>query len=132
MSRWPATISENPKVSRSEEGKPPEKRRRLSNGAKEGQSESEGSSSSVEIKTEKVKGQRRRPKPEPSLPNVSHLVAVPQRSKLIAVTAEDKCIRVFSVDDYGALSQLSERLDFHKDASLSIGSDILQGHAQAS
>ncbi|KAF2754251.1 hypothetical protein EJ05DRAFT_504348 [Pseudovirgaria hyperparasitica] len=42
-------------------------------------------------------------------PKIINLVAVNDGAHLIAVTGEDKCIRVFGVDAEGRLSELSER-----------------------
>lgn len=42
-------------------------------------------------------------------PNVIKLALSIDESHLIAVTGEDKCIRVFHIDDSGALGELSQR-----------------------
>ena len=74
----------------------PSKKRKLSEG--EAASESSESSISVEIVAERAKGQRRKAKSVQSkLPNVSHLIAAKDRKHVIAVTAEDKCIRVLEL-----------------------------------
>lgn len=94
-------------ANRSVSGEPPEKKRRLSASQEDGSSPK--SSSSVEIETERIKGQRRKPKPKPDLPNVSHLLTTRDGGHVIALTAEDKCVRVFKIDEQGRLNVLSER-----------------------
>lgn len=86
---------------------PSEKKRRLS--TSQDDVVSAESSSSVEIEIERVKGRRRKPKLEPSLPKVSHLVTTADRTHLIAITAEDKCVRVFKINEHGQLDTLGER-----------------------
>ena len=48
---------------------------------------------------------------QPSNPPVIRLAATSNGQKVIAVTGEDKCIRVFDLAADGSLTQLSERQD---------------------
>ncbi|KAL9110248.1 MAG: hypothetical protein Q9227_005155 [Pyrenula ochraceoflavens] len=109
LSRWPQHTSKHERNTNSRDGQPPEKKRRLSNGEDDVQADASDSSTSVEIKTERVKGQRRKPKPEPPLPNVSHVIAALDGT-IVTITAEDKCIRTFSITTSGALGLLAERI----------------------
>lgn len=94
----------------SREDDPPSKRRKLSPFRQYEQASSE-SSVSIEFVSQRLKGQRRKKKidPEFALPNVSHLISTADGLHVIAVTAEDKCIRVFELDAVGSLKPLSER-----------------------
>lgn len=114
LSQWPlkpsheqqkSQSSKRPSVDKeaSENGEPPGKRRRLSSPDLE-----VGSESSAEIVVDRPHGRRRKRLPS-STPNVSHIVATHDGKNLIAVTAEDKCIRVFDVGPAGHLRTLSER-----------------------
>jgi tRNA (guanine-N(7)-)-methyltransferase subunit TRM82 len=95
-------------------GEPPSKKRKLSIPGEA--AESSDSSTSVEIVAERAKGQRRKAKAiDSKLPNVSHLIAAKDQKHIIAVTSEDKCIRVFELGNVleagktGRLKLLSER-----------------------
>ncbi|KAJ9655088.1 tRNA (guanine-N(7)-)-methyltransferase non-catalytic subunit trm82 [Neophaeococcomyces mojaviensis] len=89
--------------------------------------ESEGSEASIEIKTEgrqRQKGERRKPKiPDLTLPHVSHLVTTSDGKHAIAITAEDKAVRVFSVSRKGRLRQLSSRSMPKKSCALTLTAD---------
>ena len=75
---------------------PPSKKRKVSD--QEAAADTSDSSVSVEIVAQRAKGQRRKAKSiESKLPNVSHLVAAKDQKHVIAVSAEDKCIRVFEL-----------------------------------
>lgn len=77
---------------------------------REGSELSEGSIEIVAEGKQRQKGERRKPKiPDTTLPNVSHLVATSDGRSVIAVTAEDKSVRVFRVSKKGRLRQLSSR-----------------------
>ena len=101
VSTWPAEDDDG--LSEAENGLAaskdpirPSKKRRLSDGEAAGGSSE--SSISVEIVAERAKGQRRQAKTVHSkLPNVSHLIAAKDQKHIIAITAEDKCIRVFEL-----------------------------------
>jgi tRNA (guanine-N(7)-)-methyltransferase subunit TRM82 len=83
----------------------PNKRQKLSTG-----NDGSDSSDSVEIVSERAKGQRRKAKVLTSnLPKVSHLIATTDKKHVVAVTAEDKCIRTFEINQSGGLKPLSER-----------------------
>jgi tRNA (guanine-N(7)-)-methyltransferase subunit TRM82 len=95
-------------------GESPSKKRKLS--AQGVAAESSDSSISVEIVAERAKGQRRKRKTIDSKPpNVSHLIAAKDQKHIIAVTTEDKCIRVFELGSVleqgggGKLKLLSKR-----------------------
>lgn len=92
------------------EDDPPNKRRKLSPSQHEEQNSCE-SSVSIEFASERAKGQRRKKKIacRSNLPNVSHLISTADGLHIIAVTAEDKCIRVFELNSLGNLRPLSER-----------------------
>jgi tRNA (guanine-N(7)-)-methyltransferase subunit TRM82 len=88
----------------------PPKKRRLSQSQGDKEENSPESSVSIEFVSERAKGQRRKKKIVISaLPKVSHIVATLNGRHIIAVTAEDKCIRVFSLSPSGCLRLLSER-----------------------
>lgn len=78
-----------------------------------GREGSELSDASIEIVAEgkkRQKGERRRPKiPDTTLPNVSHLAATSDGRSVIAITAEDKSVRVLTVSKNGRLRQQSSR-----------------------
>ena len=94
---------------------PSNKRRKLSPSQVEEEQESPESSVSVEFVSERVKGQRRKTKKvvKSTLPNVSHILSTRNGQYVVAVTAEDKCIRVFELEDFGRLKLLSERQGSH-------------------
>src|SRR3954454_8490590 len=86
-----ATTTQNHHIAES-----PSKKRKLSIAGEA--AESGDSSTSVEIVAERAKGQRRKAKTiDSKLPNVSHLITTKDQKHIIAVTSEDKCIRVFEL-----------------------------------
>ena len=86
----------------------PSKRRKTDNNRRD--NTSSDSSDSVEIVAQRQKGQRKRPKIAiEKLPNVSHLVTTPDKKHVVAVTAEDKSIRIFELVKGVKLSLLSKR-----------------------
>lgn len=86
------------------------KRRRLSPSQGDNEEDSPESSVSIEFVSERAKGQRREKKIVTStLPRVSHIVATLNGRHVIAITTEDKCIRVLSLSPSGCLKLLSER-----------------------
>jgi tRNA (guanine-N(7)-)-methyltransferase subunit TRM82 len=88
----------------------PSKRRKLSPSPGDKGEDSPESSASIEFVSERAKGQRRKKKIVTSaLPKVSHIVATLDGRHVIAVTAQDKCIRVFSLNSSGCLKLASER-----------------------
>ncbi|KAF2836472.1 hypothetical protein M501DRAFT_959805 [Patellaria atrata CBS 101060] len=54
-------------------------------------------------------GKKRKLSPPPGSPNILKLTLSHNRKHLVAVSSEDKCIRVFSVSEQGSLDQLSQR-----------------------
>ncbi|KAL1954988.1 hypothetical protein VTO42DRAFT_395 [Malbranchea cinnamomea] len=83
------------------EHEPPEKRRKVSSVQIEEASEKSGDSKSVSSETRKST--------EPSWTSIPILVVTKKGDHVIAVTAEDKCVRVFEISQDGKLSQLTER-----------------------
>ncbi|KAJ4345790.1 tRNA (guanine-N(7)-)-methyltransferase non-catalytic subunit trm82 [Didymosphaeria variabile] len=56
-------------------------------------------------------------------PNISHLKTTQDGQHLVAVTAEDKCIRVFQIDDQCRLEQLSQRCMAKRPSSITLTAD---------
>ena len=114
-SRWPASDNSDILEADSEangdanEDERPTKRQRVETEGQDGSRESSISVDMVTEKPERVKGQRRKPKQETPPPNVSHLIATKDGDNVIAVTAEDKCVRVFSILRDGRLRVLTQR-----------------------
>lgn len=91
---------------------PPEKKRKLSPSAEQASEES------------KHNGQETiEPKPSGTWSNIPLIVPSPTGSHIVAVTAEDKCIRVFEVGTDGSLKQLSERCMPKRPCALSLTTD---------
>jgi tRNA (guanine-N(7)-)-methyltransferase subunit TRM82 len=86
-------------------GEPPEKRRKVSS------PNDKSESSSAEFVLERPKGRRRRRPGEPALPTVAKLAVTGDSKSLVAVTAEDKCLRVFEIGARGKLRQQSQRYE---------------------
>lgn len=107
MSMWPRDEDAESSEDDTEDADRPSKRVKLDREA------SELSEASIEIVAdgkERQKGERRRPKiPNTTLPHVSHLITTSDARHAIAVTAEDKAVRVFSISRSGRLRQLSSR-----------------------
>lgn len=107
LSIWPRDENTESSDDDAEGNERPSKRVKLSRDT------SELSEASIEIVAdgkERQKGERRRPKiPNPALPHVSHLITTSDAKHAIAVTAEDKAVRVFSISRSGRLRQLSSR-----------------------
>ncbi|KAJ5157033.1 tRNA (guanine-N(7)-)-methyltransferase non-catalytic subunit trm82 [Penicillium canariense] len=96
---WPQHVEISSKVasgpkSTSEDQAPPEKRRKLS--SPETQAE--------EKPTEEILNSK-----SPSWTNIPMVLASPDGKYVVALTAEDKCIRVFSLSEDGKLQELSSR-----------------------
>ena len=115
LSRWPpadddkesAESNGKPADGRLNDGRPAKRLKTDSNGQGNTSSESEDS---IEIVAQRKKGERRKPKlASQKLPNVSHLIAVPDHDHLVSVTGEDKCLRVFKLGQDGKPDLLSER-----------------------
>ncbi|PGH19195.1 hypothetical protein AJ80_04166 [Polytolypa hystricis UAMH7299] len=113
LSSWPpqappeaqSTTTENTSGSVGSEkpssGKPPEKRRKLSQPKDQGK---EGTTQTIA-----ANGSKKSKTAAPAWSTIPILVATTSGEYVIAVTAEDKCLRVFKLDANGALSQLNER-----------------------
>ncbi|KAL8706748.1 MAG: hypothetical protein Q9201_000273 [Fulgogasparrea decipioides] len=83
---------------------PPTKRQKRSS------SDNRSESSSAEIVIEDGKSKpSKSTKPRPTTPNVVNLASTADGQFVVAVTDEDKCIRVFRLSPNGILQQLSER-----------------------
>ena len=121
LSKWPANTpgleeSSNGNVrGRDVDDDSPNKRRKISPSEGVDEQYSRESSVSIEIVSERAKGQRRKKKKivQSTLPNVSQIISTTDGRLVIAVTAEDKCIRVFELDSRGRLKPLSERKETH-------------------
>lgn len=118
LSTWPQDDHEE--SSNEDDGQePPGKRQKLdhSEHADLKRQESEASEASIEIVAEgqkRQKGERRRPKiPDLTLPNVSHLIATSDGKHAIAITAEDKAVRVYNISQRGRLRQKSSRYVYY-------------------
>jgi len=129
LSIWPRDDVESSGGEESGDEGRPAKRLKLSNGEKPslGREASEASEASIDIKVEgrpRQKGERRKPKvPDTSLPHVSHLIATSDGSHAIAITSEDKAVRVFKVSDSGKLHQVSSRPMPKKSCAISLSHD---------
>ena len=83
---------------------PPEKRRKLSS------DEVESETPSTEIVVEGQSQRRRRPKRKaPLVPSIISLCSTSDGNHVVAVTGEDKCLRVLELLHDGRLNQLSQR-----------------------
>lgn len=129
LSIWPRDDVESSGGEESRDDSRPAKRLRLDNGEKSslGREASEASEASIDIKVEgrpRQKGERRKPKiPDTSLPHVSHLIATSGGSHAIAITSEDKAVRVFKVSDSGKLQQISSRPMPKKSCAIALSHD---------
>lgn len=86
--------------------RPPKRRKQAS-------SDRGSESSSTEIVTEDGKSKARKSKkPETAEPNVIKLIGTSDGQSIVAVTDEDKCVRVLRLDGNGKLQQLSKRQDY--------------------
>jgi tRNA (guanine-N(7)-)-methyltransferase subunit TRM82 len=109
IARWPRTERALPLDGTDAEGedRPPSKKRKLD---EEPNLSREASDESLEIISERRKGERRRPKVESTAQaNVSHLIATSDGKHVVCVTAEDKSIKVFNVEDCRVLKLMTER-----------------------
>lgn len=101
-----STQSRADEVGKEESARRPTKRR------KKGSPDDESESSSAEIVTEDGRQKTRKSsKPIIMEPNVITLAATSDGQAIVAVTDEDKSIRVLSLGSNGALQQLSQRQD---------------------
>lgn len=89
-----------------------------------GREDSEASIEIIAEGKERQKGERRRPKiPDTTLPNVSHLVVTKDGKSVIAITAEDKAVKTFSISRRGRLRQKSSRSMPKKSCALALTPD---------
>lgn len=123
LSRWPEDVDQEVNhegrdgsrngnfVGNSVGNDPPTKRRKTSPFQEEDQQGSGESFESIEFVSERAKGQRRKKKQavKSTLPNISHIISTVNGRYITAVTADDKCIRVFEIDSTGRLKPLSQR-----------------------
>ena len=83
---------------------PPGKRRKLS------EEPEVSDASSTEIVVENGSNRRRKPKRQAfTIPSVTHLCGTADGKYVVAVTGEDKCVRVLEMLENGSLKQISER-----------------------
>lgn len=104
LSSWPKNADiATPVIARPSKGdsEPPEKRRKLS--------ASSSAESSAKLETDKTTEAAISKFSGPQLTSVPILVVTKTGNHIVAVTAEDKFLRVFEVAKNGSLSQLSER-----------------------
>lgn len=129
LSIWPRDDVESSGGEESGDESRPVKRLKLDDGEKPslGREASEASEASIDIKVEgrpRQKGERRKPKiPDTSLPHISHLIATSDGGHAIAITSEDKTVRVFKISDSGKLQQLSSRPMPKKSCAISLSHD---------
>lgn len=118
LSRWPSdSATESLDLDKAQnldtgDGERPAKRQKTESTVQSSLSRqtSEGSDDSLEIVAERKKGERRRTKVvDPKLPNISHLLATRNGKYIIAVTTDDKAVRVFELPSSGKLQLVSER-----------------------
>lgn len=117
LSKWPADTqgleeSSNTNMNNSHaDDESPNKRRKISPSEEVDEQHSRESSVSIEFVSERAKDQRRKKKKivKSTLPNVSQIISTADGAHVIAVTAEDKCIRVYATEPLGRLKPLSER-----------------------
>ncbi|KAK5099862.1 tRNA (guanine-N(7)-)-methyltransferase non-catalytic subunit trm82 [Lithohypha guttulata] len=112
---WPRVSPEDSSSENDEENERPSKRVKLGHADNPslGREVSELSEASIEIVAEgkqRQKGERRRPKiPDTTLPHITHLVVASDGKHAVAITAEDKAVRVLSISPRGRLRQESLR-----------------------
>jgi len=129
MSVWPRDDGDESEEVEEEIEDRPAKRLKFEDGQNGSlrRQESEASEASIEIKTEgrqRQKGERRKPKiPDLTLPHVSHLITTSDGKHAIAITAEDKAVRVFNVSRNGRLRQVSSRPMPKKSCALTLTRD---------
>jgi len=129
FSVWPRQDVGNPSDNENLGDGRPAKRPRLENGENPNLrlETSEASEASIDIKVEgnpRQKGERRKPKiPDTSLPHVSHLIATSNGKHAIAITTEDKAVRVFEISESGNLQQLSSRSLPKKSCAITLSHD---------
>jgi len=129
LSIWPRDHVESSGGEESGDESRPVKRLKLDDGEKPSlaREASEASEASIDIKVEgrpRQKGERRKPKiPDTSLPHISHLIATSDGGHAIAITSEDKTVRVFKVSDSGKLQLLSSRPMPKKSCAISLSHD---------
>ncbi len=114
LGQWPSTGNDSDKSDAADYGGiandegPPNKKRKVIKSTVNGNFSD--SSGSMEIVAERAKGQRRKAKVvSATLPKVSHVILTNEKKHIVAVTTEDKCIRVFEVQKGAKLKLLSER-----------------------
>lgn len=90
---WPQKVNEP--ASTSDSQVPPEKRRKLSPGLEQ----KDGNNSQQKGNNDST----------PAWSNIPILVVTQDNKHIVAVTAEDKCIRVFNLSDDGEFQELSSR-----------------------
>lgn len=121
LSKWPDDTPTLEEQSNGDlQGRPssddsPRKRRKVTSPERPEEQESPESSVSVEFVSERAKGQRRKKRKivQSTSPSVSQIISTADGRHVIAVTAEDKCVRVFELDSLGRLKPLSERQGIH-------------------
>lgn len=110
---WPSSTNDSSEDDGSVggDGDRPNKRRKIMNGRDAiSRQQSEASDASIEIVAERKKGERKKTKIiDTKLPNVSHITVTTDGKYVVAVTADDKAVRVFDISPKGKLTQRSTR-----------------------
>ncbi|EAW08228.1 putative tRNA methyltransferase [Aspergillus clavatus NRRL 1] len=111
---WPETANTaEAKAAPSTTGEePPEKRRKVSPPPDQKPEDSEPASQ-----------KSRKPEASPAWSTIPILAVSADGEYVVAVTAEDKCIRVFEVEENGALKQLSERQMPKRPSAIALADD---------
>ncbi|PYH50069.1 putative tRNA methyltransferase [Aspergillus saccharolyticus JOP 1030-1] len=100
-----------PQDTGSSDQEPPEKKRKVS------------SSESGPLEEGKAAEKNEKAKTAPAWSNIPIVTSTSNGEYAIAVTGEDKCIRVFQLQDDGSLNQLSERAMPKRPSSIALTSD---------
>ena len=125
---WPRDETEYESDKDEHNGRPIKRRKvEASNSAKLGREGSDASEADINIIAEgkqRQKGERRRPKlPDITLPNISHIIATSNGRHAIAITAEDKAVRVYNISRAGHLRQISHRVMPKKSCAITLTKD---------
>ena len=112
LSVWPSRVNSvakvivntGPSIS-NKESQPPEKRRKLSSSS----NVSDSSSAEIVVGNGQNRGRKKSRRRAIIPPGVTKLVGTSNSKFIVAVTSEDKGIRVFSLLENGTLEQSSER-----------------------
>ncbi|PYH96399.1 tRNA methyltransferase [Aspergillus ellipticus CBS 707.79] len=111
LATWPqAAASSDGAEAQSEQG-PPEKKRRVSSGSRANEASFPAGQTSEKSQA------------PPAWSNIPILTSTSSGEYVVALTAEDKCIRVFQLQEDGTFVQLSERVMHKRPSAIIITSD---------